>query len=185
MSESNLEVFKAEVQPQLGNLYRAAFRLAGNRSDAEDLVQETCLRAWQKVPSGSDPEHAGRWLFRVLYHLFIDGTRRDRNGPVLWKSTDDESTPEPASPGPGPDALAERDDAEFALDQAWMKLERSQRVLLALRAEGYGLGEIEQITGISHTVLRARLHRARRSFSRHLQSAKNPVELPTQLASNK
>ena len=57
---------------------------------------------------------------------------------------------------------------ESALQTAWLMLERTQRSLLALRAEGYGMSEISAITGIPHDALGARLHRARRSLRRHL-----------------
>jgi DNA-directed RNA polymerase specialized sigma24 family protein len=76
---------------------------------------------------------------------------------------------------PGPDELAETDESERSLDAAWLKLERKQRVLLSLRAEGYGLEDIEAITGISRRVLRARLHRARLSLARYLQDAEGGV----------
>jgi RNA polymerase sigma factor (sigma-70 family) len=76
-----LERFKALVEPQLEGLYRVARRLAGNRLDAEDLVQETCLSAWQKLPAEADEPHVDRWLLRVLYHRFVDGTRRKRRLP--------------------------------------------------------------------------------------------------------
>jgi DNA-directed RNA polymerase specialized sigma24 family protein len=55
------------------------------------------------------------------------------------------------------------------LQRAWLKLSRPQRALLALRAEGYRLSEIADVTGLANDAVNARLYRARRSFARHLK----------------
>jgi DNA-directed RNA polymerase specialized sigma24 family protein len=83
------------------------------------------------------------------------------------------------SDAPGPEELQQQADAERGLQSAYLRLENDQRTLLVLRAEGYDLTEIEVITGIHKEVLRARLHRARRSLARHLdqQAGAAPAEL--------
>lgn len=173
MAEERMERFKAEVEPQLRSLYRAALRLTGNRADAEDLVQETCLQAWQQIPAQIDGAHLRNWLLRALYHRFVDGVRRRQRGPVEPMDSAEDPTPGLMSPDPGPDELAELDDDERVLHGAWLRLEPVQRALLALRAEGFGLAEIEAITAIGREVLRARLHRARRSLAQHLVEARS------------
>jgi DNA-directed RNA polymerase specialized sigma24 family protein len=74
-----------------------------------------------------------------------------------------------AGPEPGPEELLLQDDAERHLEWAFLQLEEGQRALLALRAEGHGLTEIANITGVDKEVLSARLHRARTSLARHLE----------------
>jgi RNA polymerase sigma-70 factor (ECF subfamily) len=175
MAEAKLQRFKELVEPKLNVLYRTAQRLAGNRLDAEDLVQDTCLRAWQQLPEPTDADGIDRWLLSVLYHLFIDEDRRRRRAPVQPVDGADDGIEALLSATPGPDAQAESSEHERLLDAAWRKLERAQRVLLSLRLEGYGLREIEDITGISRNVLRARLHRARRSFARYLREAESEL----------
>lgn len=171
MSDARLQRFRAQIEPHLTRLYRAAHRLAGNRLDAEDLVQDTCLRAWEQLPQPRGSGSLDRWLLSILYHRFIDESRRRKRAPVRPLDGARDPTDIVASGDPRPDELLERAESERALDAAWLELERSQQILLALRAEGYGLEEIEEITGISRKVLRARLHRARRSLARHLQAA--------------
>jgi RNA polymerase sigma-70 factor (ECF subfamily) len=171
MTQDRLRRFRRLVEPELAALYRTAFRLAGNRPDAEDLVQETCLRAWEKLPKPANSGHVDRWLHRILMHCFIDGTRRKRRGPIQAIDGGDDPTPGLASPEPGPAELARRDEHAVALDRAWEGLEPTQKLLLSLRAEGFDLAEIEAITGISRDVLRARLHRARRRFARALEAS--------------
>lgn len=176
--EAKLERFRTVIEPHLRGLYRVAYRLAGNRLDAEDLVQDTCLRAWERLPSDTTSEHVARWLLRVLYHRFVDGQRRKKRAPVESLNGADDPTSSIVSPTERPDELAERADDERALDRAWAELEPGQQVLLSLRAEGFGLDEIEDITGISRDVLRARLHRARQSLARHLEDIDRSEERP-------
>jgi DNA-directed RNA polymerase specialized sigma24 family protein len=76
-----------------------------------------------------------------------------------------------ASKSPGPEELLQQADDEHAFEQAFLQLEPTQRTLLTLRAEGYDLPEIEAITGIGREVLRARLHRARRSLAQRLNES--------------
>ena len=66
-----------------------------------------------------------------------------------------------ASDLPDPESLLQQFQNEALLERAFLQLEEMQRTLLALRAEGYELPEIEAITGIDRNVLSARLHRAR------------------------
>ena len=64
-------------------LYRTAFRLTGNKSQAEDLVQETYLRAWRSLSQLHDPSGAQPWMFRILRTTFVDQLRRESSRPKL------------------------------------------------------------------------------------------------------
>ena len=175
MPKQGQERLRALIEAQLASLYRAAYRLAGNAADAEDLVQDTCTLACEHPAALGTSEHPDRWLLRVLYNRFVDGSRRRKRSPVVpLKGTSD--TLPLASREPGPEELAERADNERAFDCAWLALESDQRAVLSLRAEGYGLAEIEEITGIGKEVLRARLHRARQSLARHLARQGDEVD---------
>jgi DNA-directed RNA polymerase specialized sigma24 family protein len=77
-----------------------------------------------------------------------------------------------ASEADNPEFLASQRDAEDAFAAAWRDLEVTQRALLSLRAEGYGLVEIAEITGVAKDVLGPRLHRARQSLKRNLERRK-------------
>jgi RNA polymerase sigma-70 factor (ECF subfamily) len=73
--------FKALVEPQLPTLYRLARRLARTREDAEDLVQETCLkgfRAFHRFELGSDCK---AWLITILINTFRDWARKSMKHP--------------------------------------------------------------------------------------------------------
>lgn len=174
--------FKTLLEPQLPALYRFAWRLAGNRPDAEDLVQDVCALACRNLATLAATERPAHWLMRVLYNRFVDGARRQARSPVV---AFDPGQDEVACAGPAADpaAAAEQRERERAVLQACAMLSDSHRALLSLRAEGYGLTEIEHITGVSRQVLRARLHRARLSLARHLDEQTEETERETRLGS--
>jgi len=167
MAKPTQAPFETLIAPWLDDLYRVAWRLAGNRPDAEDLVQDTCTIACQSFDQLAEADRPDSWLIRVMYNRFIDGTRRRQRSPVV-AFDGNAGADETVSSAPGPDELALRDESERSVLRACARLSDTHRVLLSLRAEGYGLAEIERITGISRSVLRARLHRARLSLASHL-----------------
>jgi RNA polymerase sigma-70 factor (ECF subfamily) len=158
--------FKRLIEPHLDALFRAAYRLARNRADAEDLVQEACVRAYDHVSGLRESEPVKGWLLRVLHNSFVDGARRAKRSPVAADGTELDSY---ACPSQNPEESAYAAQREELLQRAWLKLDRGHRALLALRAEGYTLGEIAKITGFAPDALTARLYRARQSFARHLK----------------
>src|SRR5687768_591700 len=67
--------FEALALPHLPALYRLALRMAGDPSAAEDLVQETYLRALRSFATLRDPDRAKAWLFKILSRLVVDRHR--------------------------------------------------------------------------------------------------------------
>jgi RNA polymerase sigma factor (sigma-70 family) len=177
MNDSSDARFTSLVQPHFAALYRAALRLTRRRHDAEDLVQEVCLRACVRLEELEDVANMRAWLMRALYHLFIDTARRRRlrfkfatlggaSGEIA-ASTSDEPSPERAA------------DAHRMHDRVvavWNRLEPDQRALLSLHAEGYGLEELVVILGSNRNALSARLHRARQRLATLLAAGeRNPT----------
>ncbi|MEE2778911.1 MAG: sigma-70 family RNA polymerase sigma factor [Myxococcota bacterium] len=68
--------FQQDALPHLGALYGAAMRMCRHPSQAEDLVQETMLRAWEKWHQFRNGTNCRAWLFRILTNTFINGCRR-------------------------------------------------------------------------------------------------------------
>jgi RNA polymerase sigma-70 factor (ECF subfamily) len=168
MPDTRTDRFDALVAPHLATLLRVAYRLVRNRADAQDLVQETCIAACEHPADLRGADHPVRWLLRVLHNRFIDRTRRRKSSQLV--PLDQAEAENPLVCGnPGPEESLLHSDAQDALARAFLRLEEAQRTLLVLRIEGYDLSEIEAITGIGREVLRARLHRARRSLARHLE----------------
>jgi len=151
--------FSDLVAPHLTALFRSAYRLTGNRSDAEDVVQEVCVRAYTHLATLRTLDQPKSWLLKIAYRVFVDGLRRRTRSPVRATAEDFDSTR--SSDEPTPEERAEAELAEQRLLGALAKLDREQRALLALHVEGYTLAELEAMTDLSADVLKARLYRAR------------------------
>lgn len=153
--------FASLIDSQLDSLYRTAYRLCRNRADAEDLVQEVCLRAFEHRASLGEHDEPKAWLLRVEYNLYVDGTRRSSRSPVERFEESAGSPETRPDDGPGPDDAIEGEQLAEQLSKVWHCLSPDQQALLALHAEGHSLQEITEITGVPLGALKARLHRAR------------------------
>jgi len=163
------ERFEGVVRPHFDALYRAAMRLTRSRADAEDLVQEVCLRAFAALDRLESLEYPRGWLLRVQYRIFVDGARRRLRSPfVATNTTADVDLA--LSTDPSPEEFAEASLRRQRLTRVWPQLEPEQRALLALHAEGYTLTELEAMTGLSANALGVRLHRARARLGRLMQT---------------
>jgi RNA polymerase sigma-70 factor (ECF subfamily) len=149
--------FRELVAPHLTALFRSAYRLTGNRQDAEDVVQEVCVRAYTHLASLSTLEQPKSWLLKIAYRVFVDGLRRRTRSPVRATAEDFDSTR--SSDEPTPEERAEAELAERRVLGALAKLDREQRALIALQVEGYTLAELDH-DGIFRRA-KARLYRAR------------------------
>lgn len=183
MADARKARFDARVAPHLETLLRVAYRLVRNRADAQDLVQETCVAACENPAAFGAADHPVRWLLRVLHNRFIDRRRHSKRSRLVPLDEVDAAS-SLVSALPGPEDLLLLSEAQRAVARAFLKLDETQRMLLVLRIEGYGLAEIEGITGIGREVLRARLHRARNSLARHLEKQTGAASVVALFGSN-
>jgi RNA polymerase sigma-70 factor (ECF subfamily) len=167
MSDSVEQRFTSLVQPHFAALYRAAMRLTRRRPDAEDLVQEVCLRACARLDDLGAVTNPRAWLMRALYHLFVDVARRKRRRADVPLASD-EVAGVPHSDEPSPERAAEARRMHERLAAVWHRLDAEQRALLSLHAEGHDLGELAAIFAVNKNALSARLHRARRRLAKLL-----------------
>jgi RNA polymerase sigma-70 factor (ECF subfamily) len=159
MSQPEHAEFARLIAPHLDALFRAAYRLTGNHADAEDLVQDVCVRAYANLRSLEELDQPKSWLMKIQYRLFVDGARRRVRSPLRATVGDLDETC--ASTDPGLEEIAEGSLAERRILDAWGGLDKQQRALLALHVEGHTLAELQSITDLSTDVLKARLYRAR------------------------
>jgi len=147
-------------------VYRFALRLTGNRHAAEDLTQDTLLRAWRGRRRLRDPQAAREWLFQIAANLWRDRLRREkRRGNHAELSADDyQSTATPPE-----QEASDREDVGRAL-AAMDRLPRRQREVLYLHAcEELSLKEIAEVLDISPDAVKANLSLARKRMRRQLK----------------
>jgi RNA polymerase sigma-70 factor, ECF subfamily len=122
--------------------------LLGSREDAEELAQETFLRAWQQVPGLRDPATVGGWLYRIAHNLAMTHVRRPRPVPLVV------DTPQPADP-------VGSEDRRVALLAAVGRLSEPHREVIAKKHfGGYTLDAIAGQLGVPPGTVRSRLSRA-------------------------
>lgn len=163
---SESDRFAALIRQHYEALYRAAYRLTRSTVDAEDLVQDVCVRAYPHVGEVERLEQPRGWLLRVLYRRFVDLHRRYERVHVRAIGADEEFV----SGDAGPAEEADRASYRGRVQVAWQHLNQEQRLLLAMHdIEGYSLLEIGSLTGIKEGTIKSRLHRARVRLGRLLQ----------------
>ena len=159
---SNL--FDQLVRPHFDRLYRLAYRLTGNKPEAEDLFQELLIKAFGKLDELVDIEEPGSWLSRVMYNLFVDQHRRFARQ-RMHVVAEGHLAGDGLAGLPGndnPAAESERIERLLRLDAALQQLSEEHRIVVLLHdTEGYKLTEIQELTGVPVGTVKSRLHRAR------------------------
>ena len=84
----SIEVFESAALPHLDDLFRTARRVLGNRSEAEDVVQETYLQAWKSFERFEPGTNCRAWLYKIMFHV-IQHHRRKRFSTNLRSVQDD------------------------------------------------------------------------------------------------
>lgn len=169
--------FEGLALPHLPDVYRLAVRLKGNAQDAEDLVQETYVKALRAFPALRQPERIRAWLFQILSRLVLDQQRVEprevASGDLeeldrfsLYDLIWDED-PLPYSDNLHGDFLAQFTDDEVRA--ALLALPESFRVPLVLvYVEEFSYKELAEILGCPLGTVMSRLHRGRKILERTL-----------------
>jgi len=162
--------FEREALVHLDALYRVALRLAGNAADADDLVQETMLkayRAWDQYERGTN---AKGWLLTILRHTFINEYRRRARHPesvdldAIEPFAVFEDVQEDDPQGRFFDQIVD-DEVLRAIDTL---PEQFREAVVLSDVEGMSYEEIAQILGVPLGTVKSRLFRARRVLQRKL-----------------
>ena len=152
------------MRPHFERLYRLAWRLTGQKAEAEDLFQELLIKAYGKLDDLVQIDEPGSWLSRVMYNLFIDERRRFARQ-RLQTVEEGEMSGDGLAGLPGTDnpvADQERLEQLQRLDAALSKLSDEHRIVVLLHdTEGYKINEIQELTGVPVGTIKSRLHRAR------------------------
>jgi RNA polymerase sigma-70 factor (ECF subfamily) len=169
--------FEELALPHLAHLYKLAVRLTGKAQDAEDVVQETYIKALRAFPTLREPERIRPWLSRILARLVIDRQRaRPRELAVgdlseldrfsLYDLIWDED-PLPYSDNLHRDFLAQFPDDDVR--RALLDLPEVYRVpLVLLYVEDLSYRELAEALGCPVGTVMSRLHRARKIMEREL-----------------
>jgi len=165
--------FERDVVPQLNQLYPAALRMTRNPTDAEDLVQETSVKAYAAFHQFRPGTNLRAWLNRILTTTFINVYRKRKREPQQalggdlqeWQMSADRLAP----PVPSAEAEALDRTTDSDLLRALRGLPNEFRTAVYLAdIEGYPYREIAEIMGTPVGTVMSRLHRGRKRLREQL-----------------
>jgi len=167
--------FEREALSYLDALYRTGLRMTRSEADAEDLVQDTYIRAFRFRDQFKPGTNLKAWLFRILTNTFINSYRRKTAHPQTADlGAIEERTLErrmrdaggAASPEPEREVIDGMVDGE--IQQALMDLPERFRSVVLLDVEGFHYKEIAEMLGIPIGTVMSRLHRGRKFLQQRL-----------------
>ena len=167
-----------EALSWIDGLYGAALRLTRNPADAEDLVQDTYLKAFKASDSFKPGSNLRAWLFTILHNHFLNDRRRARTSPVHVDSETAEKAASviPADAATTEDRLIQQvtdDEVRAALDA----LPENFREAVWLRdAEGFSYVEIAEMLKVPVGTVMSRISRGRRLLASRLAAARQDTE---------
>jgi RNA polymerase sigma-70 factor (ECF subfamily) len=170
------DTFETDALAYLDALYRTALRMTRSEADAEDLVQETYIKALRFRDQFTPGTNLKAWLFRILTNTFINSYRRRQSQPEfteledvdefsLYKRMSDLKTSS-TSGNPETEFLDGLVDSE--VKDALTELPEKFRSVVLLDVEGFSYKEIAEMLDIPIGTVMSRLHRGRKFLQKRL-----------------
>ena len=168
--------FEPEALRHLDALYRTALRMTRSEADAEDLVQETYIRAFRFRDQFTLGTNMKAWLFRILTNTFINTYRRRAAQPEVTdlEGIDEFSlyrrmnTDRAASSSPDPEAELLSSVVDTEVTDALEELPEKFRTTVLLDVEGFSYKEIAEMLSVPIGTVMSRLHRGRKFLQKRL-----------------
>ena len=170
------QIFNKEFMPHIDAMYNFAYRLTNDEDDANDLIQDTYLKAFRFINSFQEGTNAKAWLFRILKNSFINDYRKKSKEPskvdyqeveTVYNSVEDaefESTTDLRL-----ESVQDMIGDEVALALNGLPID-FRTVIILCDIEGFTYEEMAKILDIPIGTVRSRLHRARNLLKEKLRS---------------
>jgi RNA polymerase sigma-70 factor, ECF subfamily len=176
LAEEDKQRFQADVPPLLDSLYGGALRMTRNPADAEDLVQETMLRAYRSFDRFEAGTNLKAWLFRIMTNAYINIYRKKQREPQKV-STDEiedfdlyqELKNHDIQFTETPESLVLDELVDTDILQAIEDMPDQFRLAVVLSdMEGFSYAEMAEIMDVPMGTVMSRLHRGRKSLQKRL-----------------
>lgn len=163
-SRSSTDQFELEAMPHMSDLFRTATRLVGDRSRAEDVVQEVYLQAWKSYHRFEQGTNCRAWLYKILFHCVNHHRRKWFRFPLL-RENEEFLEANLIQPPVIPDFLTDQ-DILAALD----KIPADYRsVVLLVDVEEFAYKDAAEIIGVPIGTIMSRLSRGRKALRELLE----------------
>ena len=161
--QGDSDAFRALVEQHSRSVFRLAFRMTGNEQDAEDVVQESFLRAYRQLGRFESRANFGTWLYRIVSNCSVDlmRSKQARHDQVRGDSLDESAMQLPSTEVAGPERMAQSAEINRRVQDALRELSPLERAAFTLRHyEGRSIDEISATLGLGtsaakHSVFRA------------------------------
>ncbi|MGW6417472.1 RNA polymerase sigma factor [Streptomyces sp. NPDC055055] len=161
-AEGDEQAFSDLVQRHAPPLIRLATRMLGDRTEADDAVQDAFISAWRRLPDFRQRSSFATWMYRIVTNRCLNVLRARRPTSALEDAADVQAPEHTVSPH----RIAEARDAVRELREALDLLSPEQRACWVLRElDGRSYEFVAHAVGISQEAVRARVFRARRSLT--------------------
>jgi RNA polymerase sigma-70 factor (ECF subfamily) len=176
----DIDAYGKIVNRYRGRLYNFVFRFVGERETAEDIVQETFLRAFRKRKEYRAIANFSTWLFTIAGNLAKSELRRRKRWRLFSVHKDDENDTGIDLPDESfrPDTVTESSIADVQIQQAILSLPENYRQVVLLRdVEGLSYQEIAEISKCPVGTVKSRVNRARLKLQQKLKNEGRDVGL--------
>jgi RNA polymerase sigma-70 factor (ECF subfamily) len=170
--EGDGDAFRMLVDRHSRAIFRVAYRMLGSQQDAEDVVQETFLRAFRKLKGFEDRAHFSTWLYRIAVNCSLDWMRKHRKHNEFNDSVEQEcevSYPAQREGVSTPEQMIFRIEVQKRVKSALQDLSPQERSAFILRHyEGMSIEEIAEALGMRSNAAKHSIFRAVRKMRRAL-----------------
>jgi RNA polymerase sigma-70 factor (ECF subfamily) len=161
--DGNPEAFEALIRAHQRMIHSLTFRMTGSMADAEDLAQETFIRAYRQLDSYQGTAKFSSWLYRIAVNTCLNWRQRELRRDQIHTRWAESNAVAQSEPG------ADKPDGE--VQAALMKLPAKQRAAIVLTVyDGHNHAEAAKILGCSETTVSWRVFAARRKLKRLLST---------------
>jgi RNA polymerase sigma-70 factor (ECF subfamily) len=159
------EAFGELMRRHQAEVFNVAYRMLGNRQDAEDATQDAFIRAYRSFPSFDPDRPPGPWLKKIAVNVCLNRLEHRQDLPLI-----DEAPPYDLDPHPGPEVQTERRDLSDRIRSELLHLSPRYRAAIELRHfQGLNYAEMAEVLSCPMNNLKSDLFRARRLLADRLK----------------
>jgi RNA polymerase sigma-70 factor (ECF subfamily) len=172
------DAFRVLVERHSHNVFRLAYRMTGNQHDAEEVVQEAFLRAYQKLGQFAARANFGTWVYRIAANYAIDRlrqrqkeeSRREQPSVENKNGMEDDPMTRVADEAPTPERLTQSMELRKQMVEALAALSHAERTAFVMRHwEGCGIEEIAAVLESNSSAAKNTVFRAVQKLRQALQ----------------